>query len=93
MAAPSCSAASADGGASWLTADIVAAPEDDSPSKTRSWGWTLWQADVPARPGPAELVVRALDIAGNSQPERQASIYNMRGLGANAYHRVPVIIK
>ena len=84
---------SADGGASWHTADITAAPDDDSPSKMKSWGWTLWQADVPVQPGPAELVVRALDIAGNSQPERQASIYNSRGLNANAYHRVPVSIK
>ena len=81
---------SADGGTSWLTADIDAAPDDDSPSRTRSWGWTLWSAHLRVPPGEAELVCRAVDIAGNAQP--QQAPWNWRGLGNNGCHRVRVEI-
>ena len=84
---------SADGGETWTTADITDAPPDDSPSRSKSWGWSLWRADVPAKPGPAQLVCRAVDIAGNEQPETEQATYNFRGLNCNAYHRVAVDIK
>ena len=43
---------SSDGGRSWLPTEIVARPDDASPSQSRSWGWTLWTAEVPV-PAPA----------------------------------------
>jgi sulfite oxidase len=86
---------SADGGASWMTADIDARPADPSPSRTRSWGWTLWSAYVPLPPRQADvtLVAKATDVAGNSQPESALSIYNFRGLGNNSWHRVRAIVE
>ena len=92
---------SADGGASWVTAEVTHAPEDASPSRTRSWGWTLWSAEVPL-PQPAatqeeppaprtlELICKAVDVAHNTQPERIAPHWNYRGLLNNAWHRVEV---
>lgn len=41
---------SADGGKTWTVADITARPEDPTPSMSRSWGWTLWNAFVPVTP-------------------------------------------
>lgn len=85
---------SVDGGASWVTADIVDAPEDATPSRTRSWGWTLWRADVrlpdALRAPGAQLtcVCKAMDVAANTQPESPLSIWNFRGLANNSWHRV-----
>ena len=38
---------SPDNGQSWVAAKITAQPVDKSPSLTASFGWTLWEADVP----------------------------------------------
>jgi sulfite oxidase len=89
---------SADGGKTWVVADIVAAPEDPTPSQTRHWGWSLWQADVPL-PAPAaegdgavQLVCKAMDVACNTQPEEALAIWNFRGLANNSWHRVNVTV-
>lgn len=86
---------SADGGRTWTTADLEARPPDASPSLTRSWGWTLWRAEVPLPPGAtagAGLVCKAVDSAYNVQPEEPAGIWNYRGVVNNAWHRVDVRI-
>lgn len=41
---------SIDGGQTWHVADITAQPDDPSPSNSRSWGWTLWRADIAIPP-------------------------------------------
>eukprot|EP00966_Prymnesium_polylepis_P324049 7380154-Prymnesium_polylepis.2 len=58
----------------------------------RAWAWTFWEAEVPVRPGqPIEqLVCKATDAAHNVQPERADSIWNLRGLANNSWHRVPI---
>ena len=96
---------SGDGGKTWTVADVIEGPPDVSPSRNRSWGWTLWQAEVPVRlpqqqqqpevsspasPAELELVCRAVDVAHNTQPESPLSHWNYRGLLANAWHRVKV---
>lgn len=41
---------SIDGGQTWHVADVTAQPDDPSPSNSRSWGWTLWRADIAIPP-------------------------------------------
>jgi sulfite oxidase len=91
---------SVDDGKTWIVADITAQPDDSSPSNSRSWGWTLWRADVPVpqtlRDGPTpelSIVVKAIDAACNSQPETPDSIWNYRGLVNNSWHKVRVSLK
>jgi sulfite oxidase len=89
---------SPDNGKTWLVADITAKPHDPSPSKTRTWGWTLWTAVVPfgahVKDGDkVTLAVKALDVAGNTQPEDPLTIWNYRGLANNAIHRPTVTVK
>jgi sulfite oxidase len=83
---------SPDGGSTWHAADIVARPPDATAGGTRSWGWTLWQAEVPVPAGAAalDLRVKATDTAYNCQPEGGAPIWNYRGLVHNAWHAVRV---
>ena len=40
----------------------------------------------------AVLVCKAVDAAHNTQPERPESVWNLRGLANNAWHRVPVYV-
>ena len=81
---------SPDGGASWVTADVVQAPDD--PFRSRSWGWLQWEAGLPRAAlgggATATLVARAVDVSGNAQPE--APLHNYRGLGNNAAHHMTV---
>ena len=86
---------SADGGATWRQAALVAGTNQPP---GRAWAWVLWEANVPippaqARPGGAvRLVARAVDEAGNAQPENAAPLWNLRGLNCNAWHAVDVAI-
>jgi sulfite oxidase len=50
--------------------------------------WRLWQADLELAAGPHELIVRAWDSAGTTQPEDAAKIWNLKGYFNNAWHRV-----
>ena len=90
---------SADGGNTWFPASDLQTPPDNSPSKTRSWGWTLWKAVVPVSFAPgasaaqAQLVCRAVDVSYNTQPDTPLQVWNFRGLVNNAYHRVNVSVK
>jgi sulfite oxidase len=84
---------SGDGGRTFAPARITRRPPDDSPSMTQSFGWTLWEAEVPVRGGAggeAELCVKAVDSALNCQPESEFSQWNFRGIATNAWHRVRV---
>lgn len=86
---------SPDGGATWVGADITAQPPDESPSSTRSWGWTLWEARLPvnASTRALDLRVKATDIACNTQPEHAGPVWNYRGLANNAWHRCRVTLE
>lgn len=73
---------SADGGKDWTPARLAASAS--------GWAWTLWDGELELPPGTHELVVRAADRAGTSQPAQVAETWNVKGYGNNAWHRVPV---
>lgn len=73
---------SIDGGATWATAAIE---PPDSP-----WAWTRFRAQVDLAPGETEIVARAWDEAGHTQPERAATVWNAKGYVNNAWARVRV---
>jgi sulfite oxidase len=81
---------SSDGGKSWVVADISHRPIDNSPSQTESYGWTLWEANLPLASTKTELVVKALDSSLNTQPEKSENIWNWRGIANNAWHRINI---
>ncbi len=54
--------------------------------------WTFWHAEVELSEGDHELVVRAVDSAGQSQPERPRDVWNFKGYLSAAWHRVRVTV-
>ncbi|GBF97565.1 hypothetical protein Rsub_10166 [Raphidocelis subcapitata] len=87
---------SADGGASWVPAELLKPPTNAS---GRAWAKTLFRATVriPAEiqregKGRFEILCKATDESYNTQPESAAAIWNVRGLANNSWHRVPVTV-
>lgn len=79
---------SADGGRTWQSAML----RDKGPQKrNETYDWTLWDViiDIP-KDKKMQLVCKAIDSAYNTQPERVESIWNLRGLLNNAWHRIDV---
>jgi sulfite oxidase len=85
---------SSDGGKTWHPADLE---EGGDQPYGRSWAWTLWSAVIPTEvkegKASAEIVVKAVDEAANSQPGDPAGIWNVRGILNNSWHRVPVEVE
>ncbi|WP_055589436.1 sulfite oxidase [Peterkaempfera griseoplana] len=74
---------STDGGARWQTARRQDAPHRD--------GWVRWSVPWnPRTPGPAELLARATDTAGRTQPDQAE--YNTQGYLFDAVVRHPVTV-
>jgi sulfite oxidase len=71
---------SRDGGESWSQAELL---DDCGP-----WAWRRWRLSLEAAPGPLELVARAWDSAGATQPEDPATVWNPGGYVNNAWSRV-----
>lgn len=75
---------SADGGARWKDATL-----DNAGT---AFDWTLWRASVELHQmGPVELVCRASDARGNTQPERRDP-QRMDDYAYNVYHRVRCVV-
>ena len=74
---------SPDGGRSWRQAELE--QRDDAP-----WSWTFWETTLDLAVGDHELVVRAWDSAGQTQPSRPDDTWNFKGYLSAAWHRVPV---
>lgn len=89
---------SLNGGKTWDQADLVDEASSLSPSSrqggNKSWAWRRWRylGSLSLTPSESrkcvEVVVKATDTSYNSQPQDHASIYNVRGNLANAWHRV-----
>ncbi len=75
---------SADGGRNWMQAALEQHPG-------APWSWTFWEANLDLGPGAHELVVRAWDSAGQTQPEQPDDTWNFKGYLCAAWHRVPVL--
>ena len=73
---------SADGGARWSPARILAGGA--------AWAWSLWEAAFELQPGTHTLMARAEDCDGSAQPQALADTWNVRGYNNNAWHRVTV---
>ncbi len=69
-----------DGGASWTRSDLTA-PSDP-------YDVTAWATTVELRPGPVEILARATDASGASQP--MTPRWNANGYANNVCHRVSV---
>lgn len=76
---------STDGGKTWGQAHLETEPQALA-------AWTLWSLDADLPAGNHELVVKAVDEAGQSQPEHIADIWNFAGYLATAWHRVSVTV-
>lgn len=74
---------SRDAGRTWSQATLEQQP--DAP-----WSWTFWTASLDLPAGEHELVVRAWDSAGQTQPAAAADAWNFKGYLSAAWHRVRV---
>jgi len=73
---------SADGGATWTAADLL--------GRREMWRWTLWEARLDLAAGKHEIVARTKDADGNQQPVDGAKLWNFKGYGFNARHKIRV---
>lgn len=73
---------SQNGGKTWVETTFL---EEPSP-----WRWRFWQHRLNLQPDTTELIVRAWDSAGNTQPEDINAIWNFKGYMNNAWHRVTI---
>jgi sulfite oxidase len=76
---------SSDGGVTWTKATLLEQPQ--------LWTWCFWEVTVPLGPGAHQLIVRAWDSAGCTQPEEVRQVWNWKGYLNNAWHRVNVVIQ
>ncbi|KAI3463107.1 hypothetical protein Pfo_019770 [Paulownia fortunei] len=85
---------SIDGGKTWVEASkyqkagVPYISDDESCDK---WAWVLFEAEADV-PESTEIVAKAVDIAGNVQPENVEVIWNLRGILNTSWHRVHVQI-
>jgi sulfite oxidase len=71
---------SANGGRTWTKAEVT--------SPVRDYCWVLWSAKVRDGAGAEELIVRATDSRGKTQPEKVD--WNQKGYLFNAWHHAPL---
>ncbi|NPD69488.1 sulfite oxidase [Lichenicola cladoniae] len=74
---------SIDGGRSWSQAKL----EHDAAAL---WSWTFWSITLDLQEGSHELVVRAWDSAGQTQPAQPDDVWNFKGYLSAAWHRIQV---
>lgn len=75
---------SGDGGTTWRSATI---DETGTP-----WTWIQWSAEFELEAGRHELVVRAVDDAGQGQPDSTEGIWNFAGYLCTSSHRIHVTV-
>ncbi|EDV95285.1 sulfite oxidase, mitochondrial [Drosophila grimshawi] len=80
-----------DAGKTWHVAQL----EQENLPDGRHYGWSLWTARLPIsadqqKEQHMEIWAKAVDSSYNVQPEAFENIWNLRGVLANAYHKVKV---
>jgi sulfite oxidase len=76
---------SVDAGATWVSADL-----DESAGP---WSWRLWRITVELQPGPVEVVARAWDTAGATQPQSAEEIWNPKGYINNSWAHIGLVAR
>jgi sulfite oxidase len=81
-----------DGGKTWSTADLG---EGKDQRAGRAWGWTLWTATIKIPSGTKagdtfQIACKAVDSSYNQQPEKIETVWNLRGILNNSWHKVNV---
>ena len=74
---------SVDGGRSWSRARMTSA--------SKQFCWQLWSADVTVSENTDQLIVRATDSRGKTQPSRVD--WNLKGYMFNSWHKVGVRVR
>ncbi|KAL1539842.1 sulfite oxidase [Salvia divinorum] len=85
---------SIDGGKTWIEASKSqksGAPYISDHESSDKWAWVLFEAEANI-PQSTEIVAKAVDVAGNVQPENVDAIWNLRGILNTSWHRVQVRI-
>jgi sulfite oxidase len=77
---------SIDGGETWIDASLHLQTQ-------HPWAWRFWEATINLPPDHYQLVVRAWDITGNTQPEDIRAVWNWKGYFNCAWHRVNIIVR
>lgn len=77
---------SADGGRHWIQAHL-------EPDPRSIWSWTFWDADIELGAGDHEIVARAWDCAGQTQPALPDDTWNFKGYLAACWHRIHVEVR
>lgn len=73
---------STNGGGTWVQGRLH--------GQGKPWQWRLWSAEVDLSPGEHLLICRAVDSAGEEQPQSVSSTWNFEGYVNNAWHRIRV---
>ncbi|KAH6823777.1 sulfite oxidase [Perilla frutescens var. hirtella] len=85
---------SIDGGKTWVEASKsqkAGFPYNSDYESSDKWAWVLFEAEANI-PQSTEIVAKAVDVAGNVQPENVNDIWNLRGILNTSWHRVHVRI-
>ena len=73
----------------WHTAELLTGCNQPPYS---SWAWTFWEIEIPVNKndiGEIEnIICKATDISYNTQPQESRSIWNLRGIFNNSWHKV-----
>ena len=78
-----------DGGETWTEAKVNRSTQPLG----RHWTWSLWEARVRVEDIQGGMCVRAVDSAGNTQPEKLTTVWNYRGLLSNQWHCIHMMKK
>lgn len=73
---------STDGGQQWSQATIT--------DQHDAWTWCFWKGVLTLPPGSHEIIVRAWDTQGVTQPQYVKDVWNFKGYANNAWHRIQV---
>ncbi|KAK4477316.1 hypothetical protein RD792_016533 [Penstemon davidsonii] len=85
---------SIDGGKTWFEASKSQKATNTYISdgeNSDKWAWVLFEAEADISRS-TEIVAKAVDIAGNVQPENVEVIWNLRGILNTSWHRVHIEI-
>eukprot|EP01018_Ginkgo_biloba_P022603 Gb_35091 [translate_table: standard] len=84
---------SVDGGQTWMEAKRFqreSVPYVADSEENDKWAWVLFELETEIHP-PTVIIAKAVDSAANVQPESVESIWNLRGVLNNSWHRVHVV--